>query len=91
VSPKSQQQLCIDSKSRFNHDVASLLILKSKKMGFNLSSILTYSLIGSVEYTGPKEKFDMKAAMYCSPATISKIPVENPLERDCVFMVRLVA
>jgi hypothetical protein len=50
--PKSQQNITVEFKSRFNHDVSSLLIVKVNKMALNLASIFTYTLNGRVESSG---------------------------------------
>lgn len=87
--PKTQNLLTIDFQSRFQHEVTSLLVLKGRKMGFNLSSILSYTLIGNVENTGPQEIFEMRASMYCNPPSILKMPVSNPFASDCSFIIRV--
>lgn len=91
VLPKSHYNLQVEFKSRFNYEINSVLTLKSKKMGFNLTSILVYNLTGNVESTPPKEIFDMKAPMYCNPPVLQKIVVENPFNEDCVFLIKLIA
>ena len=89
IGPKSQAHVNINFKSRFLHQVNATLILKSKKIGLNLSSILIYNLSSLVEVSGPLKSFEIRAPMYSNPPSLLTIPVHNPFDDDGMFLVQL--
>lgn len=89
ISPKSTATLSVEFQSRFYKDDSAVLVLKSQKLGFRLSSIIAYRLVSKVKIFEPQTQdiHEIEATLYCNPPAKKTISVKNIFEMDCLFQI----
>ncbi|KAI8906344.1 hypothetical protein EDD86DRAFT_248625 [Gorgonomyces haynaldii] len=89
MQPRKEGQVRVEFKSCFTKQSKAQLILKSKRMGFNMSCILVYELEASVEESGPLKTIETSSPLYSLPPTILNLLVTNPFSVDACFVIHL--
>eukprot|EP00842_Homolaphlyctis_polyrhiza_P003819 jgi/Hompol1/4438/HPOL_001780-RA len=89
LGPKSTTRLSVDFDSRFARPAASLLRLKTRKMSLNVSSILVFSLVSTVEAASPSKVFRVEAPMYALPPTVVNVDVTNNFSKRGTFSIQI--
>jgi hypothetical protein len=89
VSPRSQGKIIIQFLSTFERASEANLIVKTKKMGMNNTSILVFQLKGKVNGSLPVCSYTIDAPMYCFPSGITDVEVKNPFQIAGLFKISL--
>ncbi|KAI9009865.1 hypothetical protein BC832DRAFT_591190 [Gaertneriomyces semiglobifer] len=86
---KSSIKLPVSFVSRFFRPVTGSLVLRSRNMGLNNTSVLVFELVSEVEEAAPTKVANMLAPMYATPATVLNLEVQNPFDSTGRFKITL--
>jgi hypothetical protein len=89
VPAKSSATVSVEFKSKFAKPATASLKLKSRSIGLNLTSILIFDLVASVEQLTSLKTFQLKAPMYSANISEFKLNIKNIFDKTAKFKVTM--
>ena len=90
VPAKGTFRLPITFSSRFSSSVCEKVLLKTKKMTLNSSSILVFQLNGIVTSCPPTKSIKLEASLFCGPPAVTNLEVINPFPEIGRFKINFI-